>query len=724
MGDWKSIVQTSESVDDVSILGEDVTGLKGTNEAPDEVFYSEFSEDEAKGYNIIFRKFMEVYKLNSRIAIGSLEDELIQQNNMITPHFCPIEVILFYSRQASNIIRNDQLVFKKLRAIIADLLSCSDAESIVNNILRGWEWKTQISVLIEAIGMTGNNLIDIAMNHYSRIAALCVDDKILMKSYLNMVLATKNELFTELITDVVTNSEFMESYECVDFFCKSILRENYWKTESVLRNVLEAVAQRDISPLMHKHIGDMKRKVFKTNQGTETKTHVLLNSHDIDYDTKIAITDKMQFSGYCINEIYVWENVKDPRICVLLNRKIMDNIESIVPDEVRGRAYIGLATHSKPHEDEVLCFLLAHRKLHNHFSVPINIALFHMRAISSRDLFESVFADTEGEFAGKNLGTYFRYNTSAISNDFMTFIKHHLNSSLEENELDNALVTIYRILLQFNGHNGKIADKTYGVADSVLHVLLNLNTNYNHSNTYNSFLDIIELIAKYSPANRQNILSILYSVKSALTENNSMPSVEQRIDLIIQNMEVIGVPTNSQLNTQYLTDDYLPVYEADEPNLESVSVADSATDEPSLIAKDSPVVTVKNKYVFISYSSKDYIIAGHTRSVLEDNGICCWMAPESIPAGSDYTTEIPKAIENCDILLLILSESSQNSVWVPKEVALAVRCKKRVIPFHIDNSTLTVNFDFLLDNSQRISVNNRSTAAFEELIEQIKSYLG
>ena len=60
--------------------------------------------------------------------------------------------------------------------------------------------------------------------------------------------------------------------------------------------------------------------------------------------------------------------------------------------------------------------------------------------------------------------------------------------------------------------------------------------------------------------------------------------------------------------------------------------------------------------VFISYSSKEYDEAYAIKQVLETNGISCWMAPQSIPSGSDYSHEIPRAIKSCEVFLLILSK--------------------------------------------------------------------
>lgn len=127
----------------------------------------------------------------------------------------------------------------------------------------------------------------------------------------------------------------------------------------------------------------------------------------------------------------------------------------------------------------------------------------------------------------------------------------------------------------------------------------------------------------------------------------------------------------------------------------------------------------KNRFVFISYSTADSVIAYQVRQVLEKNGIRCWMAPESIPAGGDYGQEIPQAIEGCSAFLLLLSEASQSSNWVPKELGLAIGKRKKVIPFQIDNAEITTAFNFYLTNSQRISAYNRMTEAYAELIRQL-----
>ena len=133
--------------------------------------------------------------------------------------------------------------------------------------------------------------------------------------------------------------------------------------------------------------------------------------------------------------------------------------------------------------------------------------------------------------------------------------------------------------------------------------------------------------------------------------------------------------------------------------------------------------TIKESFVFISYSSLEYDIASQVRQILETNGITCWMAPQSIPAGSDYGIEIPKAIEKCKVFLLLLSDASQKSNWVPKEIGLAIGKGKIVVPFQIDNTTISEAFNFYLTNSQRISAYQRMSEAYQELIIRLKDIL-
>ena len=112
------------------------------------------------------------------------------------------------------------------------------------------------------------------------------------------------------------------------------------------------------------------------------------------------------------------------------------------------------------------------------------------------------------------------------------------------------------------------------------------------------------------------------------------------------------------------------------------------------------------------------------KNVLTDNGIPCWMAPDSIPIGSSYASEIKVAIENCTVFVLVLSEKAQSSAYVEKELDSAITGHKIVYPFMIENCKLNDAFDFYLSNVQRHNAFESKSAAMEKMVREIKALFG
>ena len=111
------------------------------------------------------------------------------------------------------------------------------------------------------------------------------------------------------------------------------------------------------------------------------------------------------------------------------------------------------------------------------------------------------------------------------------------------------------------------------------------------------------------------------------------------------------------------------------------------------------------KPVFISYSTDDTASAEQIRDGLEagdgDVGaIPCWMAPRDIAPGLEYGSQIVAAIEECSVLVLLLSESSNRSRFVLNEVERAVSKNKIVIPMRIHNVTPSRSLEFFISNAQ------------------------
>lgn len=130
--------------------------------------------------------------------------------------------------------------------------------------------------------------------------------------------------------------------------------------------------------------------------------------------------------------------------------------------------------------------------------------------------------------------------------------------------------------------------------------------------------------------------------------------------------------------------------------------------------------------IFISYSSKDKNIAKTVKGILEEENFSCWMAPESVTVGGDYSKEIPEAIERCKVFLLLLSENSQSSAWVPKELDTVMKTydvPKKIIPFRIDGCSLTKEFAFRLSDIQILDGNEANLSeSYPKLIKRLNVF--
>ena len=147
-------------------------------------------------------------------------------------------------------------------------------------------------------------------------------------------------------------------------------------------------------------------------------------------------------------------------------------------------------------------------------------------------------------------------------------------------------------------------------------------------------------------------------------------------------------------------------------------------DKGNLIREERIDDISQSQYVFISYSSKNKDYAEGMRQLLNTEHIRTWMAPYDIPAGSKYAYVINDAIENCACVLLVLTEQSQSSEWVAKEIERAVKCKKTIISMHLDESQLNGEFGFYLGNQQIVPVKsvNKDDESIQKVLHAIKFF--
>ncbi|MBV6506005.1 MAG: hypothetical protein ILNGONEN_01572 [Syntrophorhabdaceae bacterium] len=100
--------------------------------------------------------------------------------------------------------------------------------------------------------------------------------------------------------------------------------------------------------------------------------------------------------------------------------------------------------------------------------------------------------------------------------------------------------------------------------------------------------------------------------------------------------------------------------------------------------------------VFISHSAEDNEIAKRLEEALRRDDVSVWIDYANLKPGNNLPEYIGKAIEWCDTLIVIWSESAAKSKWVNLEWTSALNANKDIIPSRIDKTRLPILLDVLL----------------------------
>lgn len=130
------------------------------------------------------------------------------------------------------------------------------------------------------------------------------------------------------------------------------------------------------------------------------------------------------------------------------------------------------------------------------------------------------------------------------------------------------------------------------------------------------------------------------------------------------------------------------------------------------------------KNIFISYSVEDQKIVRKIKRDLQACGYNIWIYPAAIDPGDDIIVEETEGIEKSDAILIMLSNNSDSSEPVKKEISLAEETeaktgKKKLYFVNIDPA-------FPLDRDTRqkadLSNKNRYAAEFHRLLRKIETH--
>lgn len=102
----------------------------------------------------------------------------------------------------------------------------------------------------------------------------------------------------------------------------------------------------------------------------------------------------------------------------------------------------------------------------------------------------------------------------------------------------------------------------------------------------------------------------------------------------------------------------------------------------------------KGQRVFISYSRKDSDIAMGICDMLNKLKIPYWIDIDGVYSGANFKEKIVEAISAAEIVLFLSSENSNRSDNVAKEISLADKYGKIIIPVRLDKSPMNPKIDY------------------------------
>lgn len=126
--------------------------------------------------------------------------------------------------------------------------------------------------------------------------------------------------------------------------------------------------------------------------------------------------------------------------------------------------------------------------------------------------------------------------------------------------------------------------------------------------------------------------------------------------------------------------------------------------------------------IFISYSREDkdkvFPFIEQINKVFDN---VCWIDLDGIESGEQFENVIFNAIDNCEIVLFMLSDNSLKSKWTKREVYYAEDGGKRIIPVLVDGDNLRGWFKFHFGNVDYINIDDANQK--DKLIRYLKSHI-
>ena len=126
-------------------------------------------------------------------------------------------------------------------------------------------------------------------------------------------------------------------------------------------------------------------------------------------------------------------------------------------------------------------------------------------------------------------------------------------------------------------------------------------------------------------------------------------------------------------------------------------------------------------HIFVSHSSADSEVARDVVGYLERSGLTCWLAARDVDLGDDYSSQVIRAIDRSDRVVVLVSAAANDSPHVRRELERAVGGGRRIVPVRIGRVVASESMSYFLSGSQWIDLDGgQPDAALQRIVEVLK----
>ena len=130
-------------------------------------------------------------------------------------------------------------------------------------------------------------------------------------------------------------------------------------------------------------------------------------------------------------------------------------------------------------------------------------------------------------------------------------------------------------------------------------------------------------------------------------------------------------------------------------------------------------------YCFISFSTKDQVYADKVLNVLENNyKIKCFICYRDLVGGLSYAQQIDQAISQCSCVIYLHSSNAEQSEHVKREIELASRYGKTIVPCKLDETSMDSELGYTLNRVHWIDFSGFSEAQISTLANSVIAIMG